>query len=315
MDDPSVPKISANNPQTVIRVSDDIPVKDDKKKQPVPPILIDKPHVASSSRTLVKTRVASRKEVKDIFKEVQATHRTARGTPGQTRKRIIVDDDVPTGKVQGADDQIRPKASILPSTLTNLINKPVDNQKIYTEGEVWDLLQSCDSLLYDFGKKHKLDLEDLAIFAACVKKHTVDPQVITEHVNPGQNQNQQKPNGLNGLLQGARSLLLGDPHQQSLDDMHKKYEEMEKKEPENYKALLLELFKTIADEEDGGGQTNRSKIADTHIALQGQTITDQKSQIQAQYVALGVTTFLAVAQIIIPILLSNGIIPAHNNTH
>ena len=299
MDDPS----SKNaNPRTIVQIIDEL-TKDDpstnsekkssqEKNPPVPKVIIATPSQGSSPRNLLKTRVKSIKELKDQIKETQNTQRTARsGNSARRGARGISGDDVmPSTQLLNDPSPTRKKKAFLPTTLQQLTGKSLDieHEKTYTEDEVWELVKSCNPILHEFGKKHNLELEDLEVFAACMERLAINPELITEYANPANDKPKSK-----GLVQKFIAYCLGDPHEQHLERMNKKYERMGNgTEAEHYKAMLLELIKTTADQAEGK-QTNRSVIADTHAALQNQAIADQTNQTRLAYLGLIVTLFTA----------------------
>lgn len=263
MDDP--------NTQTVIKISDD---RQKKKDAPVPPIAIERNRSAIS----VPGRAMSIKDIKDKINETRNTHRTARGTPpsdgnNPIRKRKFVIDnddaeDVPTNTVPVPIGRV--PASILTASLTN----DVINQKSLPEDEVWNLIKACNRIVYDFGKKHNVALDELLVYAECITNHKYDPQVFAEFFHPGQS---------------------------NLGHVHKQYAEIEKKDPEKYKLLVLELFKIIVEGE-AVGETPRSMMVDTHTALQNDQIAAQVSTIRQQYIGMGVAGLTSLVGWVLSIL-------------
>jgi len=294
MDD-HTPTLNPNNPQTVIQITNEpiIANKTEKTKKPstVPNIIIaSKNSPGSSSRNLMKTRVESNKELKGHIKKTQDTQRTARNTPPVRRaaQKIDNEDQEPDAFLANDLSITRAKKSFLPQSMDTLAGKKLDqHKKMYTEREVWSFIESCNPVLHEFGKKHNLELEDLEVFAACIEELEINPQLFIEHIHAS-NQPMQK-----SRMQQVIDSVLGDPHEQNLDYLHKQYAKMQREKPEDYKALLLELMKTVADQEEGR-QANRSTIADTHTALQNQEIANQARQNQMTLAGFIVAVFTAV---------------------
>lgn len=288
MDDP-IPKADLQNSQTTIQIVDDCVVSQRRKPSPVPAIILTQ-HSASSSRNLMKTRVESVKKLGEHIAS-QNTQRTTRQSPVVTRatreKNIDNDDQAPLASLANDPSLIRQKKSFLPQSLDTLAGKKLDqHKKMYTEKEVWELIKSCNPTLYDFGKKYNVDLDYLELLCGCMQELEINPKLITEHIHAG-NQQVEK-----SRMQYCIDLVFGDPYDSHLDSLHKRYEKMKFEDPEGYKAMLLELMKTAADQAEGQ-QTHRSTIADTHTLLQNQEFANQVQQTRLAIAGLIVTLFTA----------------------
>ena len=294
MDDPIAKKDLEKN-QTIIQVTpESIPIGKKKKPPAVPTIVLASQGSTGSSHNLMKTRVESTKELKEHIKKTQNTQRTARDTPPVRRagQKLNIDGDDQASTITAVADDFtgtRVKKSFLPQSIDTLAAKKLDqHKKMYTEADLWSFAESLSPILYEFGKKYNLEIEDLKLFAACMEELEINPQLITEHINASNNQPIQK-----GVLQQVIDRVLGDPHEQHLDNLHKQYAKMQREKPENYKALLLELMKTVADQTEGQ-QANRSTIADTHINLQNQEIANQVTQTRMAVAGLVVAVITAI---------------------
>jgi len=292
MDDHTSPKIDVNNPQTVVQIVDDLPIQQIKKPSRVPPVVIAS-QSSSSSRNLTRKRVESVKKLGEHMARAQSTQRSARQSPPMnraTRKKIIDNDDDHVLPATLTDDPSlsRKKKSFLPCSVDTLAGKKLDQpKKMYTEKEVWDLIQSCNPTLHDFGKKHNLHLDDLEVFAACMEEIDINPKLITEYLH-GNN-----PQEAKGIIRNFMDRLFGDPYDNHLDRLHKQYEKMQHQDPEGYKEMLLELMKAAADQEENK-QTNRSAIVDTHTSLQNKEIANQVKQTRLAIAGLIVTFITSV---------------------
>jgi hypothetical protein len=115
----------------------------------------------------------------------------------------------------------------------------------------------------------------------------INPKLITEYLHDG-NQQVEK-----GIIRSFMDRICGDPYDTHLDRLHKQYEKMQREDSEGYKAMLLELMKAAADQEENK-QTNRSAIVDTHTSLQNQEIADQVTQTRLAIAGLIVTFITSV---------------------
>ncbi|HLC06859.1 MAG TPA: hypothetical protein VJJ26_01600 [Candidatus Babeliales bacterium] len=251
-------------------------------------------------------------QLEELGRQVQRAKsiRTAQNTQRVVKKRIIVEDEqsrplnVTVGSVpnvaEDIDDTVEPKKrfSLLPRALVQEVVGQgriilPDDEKQYSEEEVWAMLELFNPSLHSFGRHHKMDLEELREYSSLAGTFDIDPQVLTElmHKNNSNNGTSQTQTTVQRIL----DIFFGSSDNQQEAFLNKKYGKIKGKQPdpsEKYKLLMFEAMKAAYDHVDG--QPHRSAIVDTHIGLQNTQINDQQAQIRLQYVGLAVTVLTAV---------------------
>lgn len=259
MDDP--------NPRDVIQVSDDGQKKTQKQSVSVPPIAIDE----NQSNISNQGRLRSVKDLKNNLNQIKTTHRTARSTPPVTRNRRVLDgaDDAPT-MTKNAPDV---KKGVPPAIVASLTNQQIKNDEFVHIDKVWDMIKTFNPAIYDFGKKHNLGLDELVIFADCAQKYKVAPQVITEFMHHS-GQDEQR-----SAFHRVLDRVLGNPEA----EIHKQYNALEANEPQSYMSIVLDMYKLLSDEEEGGG-VGRSPLADVHASVMAKQLDAKESSWRAQVI-------------------------------
>jgi hypothetical protein len=154
----------------------------------------------------------------------------------------------------------------------------IQDEKMYTEDELWERLQHSNPALCNFANAHGMDLDELDEYAILMQELDIDPRVITEYAH----QNHPERN-MHWFNQGL-AYMFRESKGQNVERLHKEYDKIKRENPENYKVLVLELMKCAAEEADG--VPRRSLIADTHTSLQNDEISAQATQIRQQWLGL-----------------------------
>lgn len=272
--------------------------KDDKKekRKSVVPHLnmhsVEQPSVGSLAQQMTGSRSQSSHN-KSINNKAELLQKTAslKVVDQKIRKRAVSMSSM-THRVdtrrKDTDDEEEPRKrrSFLPKAMAQQIagiDLSEDDEKVYTEEQVWALVGSFNPALFDFAVRHGIDdLQELAEYAAVMEQHDIKPKALIDHVY----QNHQQQNKASLIGQGLQ-YIFGDPHEQHLEFLDKKFEKIKKEDPNRYRVLMFDLIKTAADE--AAGQQNRSTIADAYATLANEQSTDQVTQIRQQWIGLALT--------------------------
>ena len=275
--------------------------KKEKRKSPVPPLSLNSnqqlplaalpknmgPPAESSSRSSQKTSIESKA---DLLKKTASIRSAGRSAGPRVRKRVASTPVLRNAadKKKDPEEEPRKRASLLPKAIAQQIagagiDLSDDNEKMYTEQQVWAFAGIFNPALLEFAMRHSIaDLEELASYAEVMEENRIEPRALLEHIY----QNHEQP-GSNSWSDRGLQYIFGDAHEQNLDRLDKMYEKMRKENPDGYKLVMLELIKGAADE--AAGLKKRSAIADTHAALQNKQSTDQVTQIRQQWIGLALT--------------------------
>lgn len=191
-------------------------------------------------------------------------------------------DSPATGKTPiSASSQPRKTTSLLPNAIGNRSGKILlqeTEEKWYSEDDLWEKLKIFNPILYTFGEKHDMSLEQLEDFALFLQEHDIHPKVMAEHVHKA---------NLSRTTRWWKRLseyFFGNTDEQRFNNFLEHFDKIKKENPENWEELVLELMKTTSDEAEGFRQ--RSKIADVQAELLTRDNEDQAHQIRMQYVAI-----------------------------
>lgn len=165
--------------------------------------------------------------------------------------------------------------SLLPKAMkTYSGQKLLQQEKFYSEEEIWDKLATFNPVLHSFGKKHNMNIEQLEEFATFLQENDVHPNVLTEYThitNALQNRNAWK-----------RFLIycFGDADKKRFNNSLQHFEKIKKENPDNWQELVLEFMKIKSDQANGFNQ--RSKIDDIQTEFLTKDNADQAHQIHVR---------------------------------
>ena len=217
------------------------------------------PNLAPSLRNSPKTPIKKMDQFGDVRREkkLQKTSQADRSSRGSDTPppHIIVDID---------KEDVDKKRSVLPKALINssLMNSGIGQEKYYSTDEVWDILSKTSPALYKFGISHSMSLDDVMFYSKLLQDFQVEPQALIEFVKTYNKIDDKK----------------------AADWQLKKYEGIQKKDPERYAALVLDVLKAVCDE--GDGQQIQSPLNNTHIGLLENQVVGQEGTIRSQYIAI-----------------------------
>lgn len=147
---------------------------------------------------------------------------------------------------------------------------PNDN-KAYTLDEVWVIINKVSPTLCKFAQDNNLPLNDLLMYAEFKNQLEITPEAIVDFINTHKLPDETKIANWNQAQQ---------------------YKKIKKEDPQKYKEIVLEMFKTVMEQENGTGQA--SPLTDTHMQLAEKKIGEQDTTIKRQWmgIAASVVTFL-----------------------
>lgn len=150
--------------------------------------------------------------------------------------------------------------------------------KLYSHDEVWDFLKKINPTLYSFAQDHGMDLDKMMMYANLLGEMDVTPHAVLDFMQTHHN-----------LTSTSSELIKG-------------YEAIQKKNPEQYEKIVLEVLKTMCDQEGNGGKptavTALSSTNQTHIGLLEDRVNSQNTQIYRQWGALLVSVVTTVGPLI-----------------
>lgn len=150
--------------------------------------------------------------------------------------------------------------------------------KLYSHDEVWDFLKKINPTLYSFAQDHGMDLDKMMMYANLLGEMDVTPHAVLDFMQTHHN-----------LTSTSSELIKG-------------YEAIQKKNPEQYEKIVLEVLKTMCDQEANGGKptagTALSSTNQTHIGLLEDRVNSQNTQIYRQWGALLVSVVTTVGPLI-----------------
>jgi hypothetical protein len=264
-----------------------VPVYNNRNVSPIDlSYLVQSPRVSSNGEK--KRRVESVKNLKRVVSAAaDSGHVTMRSkeqkvnAPTRNRKFHLDDVDKPAENMPFVNADVSPDqrqtGSFLPAAIASkfIPQLPLDySQAGIPEEKVWSMLERHAPGIYQFAKKHNYSFEELEKFNDLVDQLDIDPQVVTEFIHEGID-NEISPSFIQTLI----SFLPGIS-QNNDAHLNSQYEKIKNESPDKYKAILFELVKATVDNVDG--QPTRSPLVDTHIALQNDRINVQKDTILTQ---------------------------------
>ena len=240
-----------------------------------------KPSMSLTSRIGPKTPVKSLQNMDGLLQErkIQQQLQTDRKQLQTDRKQLQTDrsgtrhrSGTRRGSGEVTQDSVvidmstrNRKKSMLPKVLNdNGLMANIAQEINYSPEEVWDFLRDANPSLYKFGKAHGMSLDDVAEYAHLLQKFRVEPQALVEVVkthNKLENRN-------------------------AADWQLKKYEGIQKKDPDKYAMLVLDAIKASFDQQDG--QQGESPLNNTHIGLLEDQVTNDQKTKRNLWIAIGV---------------------------
>lgn len=171
--------------------------------------------------------------------------------------------------------------SILPRVMERSYSAKIllQEEKTYSESEIWEKLKTFNATLYAFGQKYHMDLDTLESYALFAQEYDVHPTVIAEHIR-GANLAQET----NWWQKAVDRVFGSSGDEQRFNHFNEHFERIKKENPENFGALVLELMKNTDDQ--ANGMNHKSQIDSMHSTLLTQENSDQLHQIRAQYLAM-----------------------------
>lgn len=175
-------------------------------------------------------------------------------------------------KVNGSDDVV--------IDMSQLPNKGKDSDQtvttsssqapVYTQAHVAEMLSATNPILYNFGQKHNIPIEQLLEYANLLQEYHLEPAALVEFVKNHNQLNKTKPTSWEV----------------------KQYEHIQKKDPEKYMELVLSVIKKIQDQTDGKQKT--SVMNSTHVGVLHDQVVDQQDTLYKGKIAFIVQTLITV---------------------
>lgn len=279
--------IPTDSSAVIIPIAETADSKKEKRKSFVPPIDLTATQQQQANGSSSEGQRTPVKTMEHLKKAVSTKVLTSRKIEGATTRRLITRSRATPSEGEPVLDTAPQKApSLLPKSLPerrvsarHLFN--IQDEKMYTEDELWEKLEHANPALCNFAKAHGMDLDEFDEYAVLMQELDIDPRVITEYAH----QNNQERN-MHWFDQGL-AYMFRESKEQNIKRLHKEYDKIKRENPENYKVLVLELMKYAAEEADG--VPRRSLIADTHTSLQNDEINAQATQIRQQWLGLILT--------------------------
>lgn len=282
-------RIATDSSAIIIPITETADLEKEKRKSVVPPIdlaVMQQQQANGSSSEGQRTPV---KTMEHLKKAVSTKALTSRRIEGATTRRLITrsratpSEGEPVAATAILDTAVKKAPSLLPKSLPerrlstrHLFN--IQDEKMYTEDELWEKLEHANPALCNFAKAHRMSLDEFDEYAVLMQELDIDPRVITEYAH--QNHPETEMHWFNQGL----AYMFRESKEKNVERLHKEYDKIKRENPENYKVLVLELMKYAAEEADG--VPRRSLIADTHTSLQNDEINAQATQIRQQWLAL-----------------------------
>ncbi|HEX4068989.1 MAG TPA: hypothetical protein VHX42_02735, partial [Candidatus Babeliales bacterium] len=130
-----------------------------------------------------------------------------------------------------------------------------DTPQMYTEAYVWYVVQTSNPVLWKFAQDNKLSLEKTLLIGQLKKELDVSPDVCVDYINK--------------LKSADKKTVI----------TAEEYAKVQKKDPQKYKEMIYEILTSLLHEQEGK-DTSTSPLANTHIQLAEQKITDQDDSLK-----------------------------------
>lgn len=195
---------------------------------------------------------------------------------GQQRRAATL--STHSGSINPVDDEVRIDINQLPKKdkkrEVQRRDKRVMQQRsvepMYTPNHIQEVLSATNPVLYNFGQKKQIPVDQLLGYAQLLQDYHLEPAAIVEFIKSHNELDKTKP----------KSWEI------------KQYEDIQKNDPEKYMEIALSVIKKIQDQ--SAGQQKTSVMNTTHVGILQDQVIGQQDTLYKGRIVFAVQTLLTI---------------------
>lgn len=220
--------------------------------------------VLMQKRTSERTKLSS---LNHLNKNLRVQGQQRRATPLSVRpvEVEVSDDEVRIDVTQlpkkGKKKEVQPRSRV---------PQPRVMEPVYTQDHIQEVLSATNPVLYNFGQKKQIPVDQLLEYANLLQEYHLEPAAIVEFIKSHNDLDKTKPKSWEV----------------------KQYEDIQKNDPEKYMEIALSVIKKIQDQ--SVGQQKTSVMNTTHVGILHDQVAGQQDTLYKGKIAFVVQTLLTI---------------------